>query len=126
MRIIELLTTCLLFCRKETVPLIRDIPGLTEFQGPVQHSHDFRTADRYKDQSVLCIGSGPSAMDISGIVAARAAKQVKVILIPKDNVDIYLINVRIHHVTLKLKVFAKKLVMHVCMYVYLLRFVHKI
>ena len=69
----------LLFFRKETVPLIGDIPGLEQFQGPVQHSHDFRTADRYKDQTVLCVGSGPSVMDISGIVATQAAKLVRLI-----------------------------------------------
>ena len=67
----------ILIFRKETVPLIRDVPGLEQFQGPVQHSHDFRTADRYKDQTVLCVGSGPSAIEIAGIIATQAAKQVK-------------------------------------------------
>ena len=66
-----------LIFRNETAPLISDIPGLDKFQGPVQHSHDFRTADRYKTQTVLCVGSGASAIDISAIVAAQAAKQVK-------------------------------------------------
>ena len=61
---------CLFFFRKETVPLIGSIPGLDKFQGPVQHSHDFRTADQYKDQTVLCVGSGASAMEIPAIVAA--------------------------------------------------------
>ena len=65
-------TMILCFISKETVPFISNIPGLDKFQGPVQHSHDFRTPDMYKDQNVLVIGSGPSSIDIGRIVASQA------------------------------------------------------
>ncbi len=56
----------------ETAPLIQDVPGLEDFRGYVVRSHDFRTPGHFKDQVVLCVGSGPSATDIGGIVASEA------------------------------------------------------
>ncbi len=58
----------------ETVPHVPEIAGLSSFQGGLVHSHDFRSPEAYRDQVVLCIGSGPSAADIGGLVASKASQ----------------------------------------------------
>ena len=40
-----------------------DFPG--QFDGPVDHSHDYKTAEGYEGQKVLVVGFGNSAMDIA-------------------------------------------------------------
>ena len=48
---------------------------LHQFQGAVIHSRDYRRPCDYSEQTVVVLGAGPSALDISVDVASRA-KQV--------------------------------------------------
>ncbi|XP_061391053.1 senecionine N-oxygenase-like [Musca vetustissima] len=45
-------------------PLYPTIKGLETYQGQQIHSHDYKNAERFRDQSVLIIGAGPSGMDL--------------------------------------------------------------
>jgi dimethylaniline monooxygenase (N-oxide forming) len=47
-----------------------DFPG--QFDGVVIHSHDYRTADPFKDKHVLVVGIGNSAVDIAVDVCRQA------------------------------------------------------
>lgn len=40
------------------------IPGMTEFQGKMLHSHDYRTAEAFRNESILLMGSGASGLDM--------------------------------------------------------------
>lgn len=48
-----------------SVPYIPEIDGASEFKGKVIHSHDFRDAERFRNEQVLVIGQGPSGTDIA-------------------------------------------------------------
>lgn len=61
------------------VPTIPNVPGIREvyhkFPGVIAHSKTFRSAERYRDQTILVVGSRASGSDISAL-AVGVAKQV--------------------------------------------------
>ncbi|XP_057306615.1 uncharacterized protein LOC130644861 [Hydractinia symbiolongicarpus] len=48
-----------------SVPHIPIYPGIDQFPGRVLHSHDFRNAEEFKDQTIVLLGSSYSAEDIA-------------------------------------------------------------
>ncbi|XP_024991958.1 flavin-containing monooxygenase FMO GS-OX5-like isoform X1 [Cynara cardunculus var. scolymus] len=52
-----------------------DIPGIQEWSRKQVHSHNYRVPEPYRDQVVVVIGNGPSALDISRDIAT-VAKEV--------------------------------------------------
>ena len=62
-------------CRHYAQPLVPSLPGQSQFEGLVMHSHDYRHPEVFTDMNVLCLGAGPSGVDIS-IEMAPFAKQV--------------------------------------------------
>jgi len=63
-------------CRHYAEPLVPSLPGQSQFKGLVLHSHDYRHPEVFTDMNVLCLGAGPSGVDIS-IEIAPFAKQVQ-------------------------------------------------
>lgn len=57
-------------------PKLPKIPGMGSFQGIEIHSHDYRSADRYVNKTVLIIGAGPSGVDIAKHIATKATKVI--------------------------------------------------
>ena len=53
-------------------PRIPDLPGLSDFVGPVLHSHHFRSGADFAGQNVLVVGTGTSAHDIAFDVVNHA------------------------------------------------------
>ncbi len=56
------------------LPRSIDIKGQEVFQGEIQHSAAFKTADEYKGKRVLCVGIGESGADLTHKIA-QVAKQ---------------------------------------------------
>lgn len=54
-------------------PLCPDIPGLEAFSGLVQHSMHYRQPKPFTGKSVIIVGDGPSARDISMEISTVAA-----------------------------------------------------
>ena len=52
--------------------------GIENFPGAVMHAHDFRGADRFKDQNLLLIGSSYSAEDIAVQCYKHGSKSVTI------------------------------------------------
>ena len=52
--------------------------GIENFPGAVMHAHDFRGADRFKDQNLLLIGSSYSAEDIAVQCYKHGCKSVTI------------------------------------------------
>lgn len=46
-------------------PNIPQIDGASLFEGKMVHSHDYRDAERFRNERVLVIGAGPSGSDIA-------------------------------------------------------------
>lgn len=59
-----------------SVPRYADICGIENFKGKIMHSHDYRVADMFSGQNVLCIGANSSGVDIALEVAEVAKKVV--------------------------------------------------
>ncbi|XP_031630062.1 flavin-containing monooxygenase FMO GS-OX5-like isoform X2 [Contarinia nasturtii] len=59
-----------------SAPNIPHFDGLDKFKGHICHSHEYRRPDRYKDETVLIIGCGPSGKDILYEVASKAKKVI--------------------------------------------------
>ncbi|KAM0024116.1 putative flavin monooxygenase, FAD/NAD(P)-binding domain superfamily [Helianthus debilis subsp. tardiflorus] len=55
--------------------LATDIPGIKTWSRKQMHSHNYRVPEPFRDQIVVVIGSGPSAVDISRDIAT-VAKEV--------------------------------------------------
>ncbi|KAI3787384.1 hypothetical protein L1987_41821 [Smallanthus sonchifolius] len=55
--------------------LATDIPGIETWSKKQMHSHNYRDPEPFRDQIVVVIGSGPSAIDISNEIAT-VAKEV--------------------------------------------------
>ncbi|XP_076891483.1 flavin-containing monooxygenase FMO GS-OX5-like [Bidens hawaiensis] len=55
--------------------LATDIPGIETWSKEQMHSHNYRDPEPFRDQIVVVIGSGPSAIDISQEIA-MVAKEV--------------------------------------------------
>ncbi|XP_023734510.1 flavin-containing monooxygenase FMO GS-OX5 [Lactuca sativa] len=49
-----------------------DVPGIEEWSRKQTHSHNYRVPEPYRDQVVVVIGNGPSALDISREIATLA------------------------------------------------------
>ena len=60
-------------CRHFSTPVVTDIEGLSDFPGPVLHSHLYRFPETFTNQRVLIVGSGPSGIDIMVNVSHFAA-----------------------------------------------------
>ncbi|XP_065369570.1 senecionine N-oxygenase [Calliphora vicina] len=58
-----------------TKPQYPDIPGMDIYRGLQLHSHLYRTPEKFRDQTVLVIGAGPSGMDVTQHIA-KTARQV--------------------------------------------------
>ncbi|XP_060656174.1 senecionine N-oxygenase isoform X1 [Drosophila nasuta] len=56
-------------------PNYADIPNANLFKGNYLHSHDYRSSAIFADKTVLVIGGGPSALDLSNIIS-KSAKHV--------------------------------------------------
>lgn len=56
-------------------PAYPNYPGYKIFEAKQIHSHDYRSSDPYKDETVLVIGAGPSGMDMAYEVS-KVAKRV--------------------------------------------------
>jgi cation diffusion facilitator CzcD-associated flavoprotein CzcO len=57
-------------------PYIPSLEGREKFQGPVQHTSEYRDATLYKDLDVVVVGSGNSAHDVAKDLALNGAKSV--------------------------------------------------
>ncbi|KAK1364544.1 Flavin-containing monooxygenase [Heracleum sosnowskyi] len=60
-----------------TEPRVANFPGIDKWPGKQIHSHNYRVPEPFRDQTVVVIGAGPSAMDISGEIA-EVAKEVHI------------------------------------------------
>ncbi|KAL8119222.1 flavin-containing monooxygenase FMO GS-OX5-like [Apium graveolens] len=60
-----------------TEPRVPNFPGIEKWPGKQIHSHNYRVPEPFRDQIVVVIGTGPSAMDISAEIA-EVAKEVHV------------------------------------------------
>lgn len=59
-----------------SVPNIPSFPGIDQFPGRIIHSHDFRNASQFKDQTLLVVGSSYSAEDIALQTLKYGAKKI--------------------------------------------------
>jgi len=57
-----------------SIPVIPKIPGIEKFSGSFIHSHDYRTPEVYKGDSVLILGGGASGTDICIELSKQAAQ----------------------------------------------------
>ncbi|ODN00017.1 Flavin-containing monooxygenase FMO GS-OX1 [Orchesella cincta] len=73
----EIYDAVLICTGKHSYPYQRPIPGLDTFKGRVIHSKYFKNADEFADQSVVCIGLGPSSADLA-LALSKTAKKVTV------------------------------------------------
>ncbi|XP_058833424.1 senecionine N-oxygenase-like [Topomyia yanbarensis] len=53
-------------------PLTPNYRNANLFQGRQLHSHDYRSAEHFKDEKVLVIGAGPSGMDLALEISKKA------------------------------------------------------
>ena len=51
-----------------STPAVPEYPGLDSFAGRIMHAHDFRSAEEFKDKSILVVGTSYSAEDIASQV----------------------------------------------------------
>ncbi|XP_060532608.1 senecionine N-oxygenase-like [Cylas formicarius] len=56
-------------------PIFPNIPGQELFSGSIDHSHNFRDAERFKGKRVLVVGAGPSGLDLT-LQASTVAEYV--------------------------------------------------
>ncbi|KAI0233547.1 Flavin-containing monooxygenase FMO GS-OX5 [Lamellibrachia satsuma] len=67
---------CVMVCNGHySVPMIPSLPGQKDFKGLLMHSHNYRHPEVFRDMNVLCLGAGPSGIDIA-LEIAPFAKQV--------------------------------------------------
>ena len=59
-----------------STPNVPEFPGMETFQGRIMHAHDFRSAETFKDQRVLVIGTSYSAEDIASQCYKYGVKSV--------------------------------------------------
>lgn len=52
------------------LPSNSNITGLSNFNGKIIHSHDYRSPDSFEAKNVVIVGAGPSGIDISIEIAA--------------------------------------------------------
>ncbi|KAH7659470.1 Flavin monooxygenase FMO protein [Dioscorea alata] len=68
-----------------SVPRIPEIPGIDKWRGKQIHSHNYRIPEPFRDQVVVLIGMGASALDISREIS-KVAKEVRIASRTKDTV----------------------------------------
>lgn len=56
------------------LPRIPQVQGMDIFKGKVLHSHDFRSADDYRDHKVLVIGNGASGVDVLRLLSKTSER----------------------------------------------------
>ncbi|XP_035225544.1 flavin-containing monooxygenase 5-like isoform X2 [Stegodyphus dumicola] len=56
-------------------PQIPDFPGLNKFKGKVMHTHSLKDVSEFKDQRVLVVGTGCSALD-AAVETSSVAEQI--------------------------------------------------
>ena len=59
-----------------SAPNIPSFPGIDTFPGRIMHSHEFRNACEFKDQTLLVVGSSYSAEDIALQTLKYGAKKI--------------------------------------------------
>lgn len=74
-------------------PLYPSIQGLNTFKGVQMHSHDYKNSNRFKDETVLIIGAGPSGMDLCNEISKVAKKVTLSHHMPKPPKTIFKSNV---------------------------------
>ncbi|TVU31756.1 hypothetical protein EJB05_23456 [Eragrostis curvula] len=60
-----------------TVPVVPEIPGTDKWSGKQMHSHNYRTPEPFRDQSVVVVGFGASGIDIAREIS-NVAKEVHI------------------------------------------------
>ncbi|XP_062201414.1 flavin-containing monooxygenase FMO GS-OX-like 2 [Phragmites australis] len=60
-----------------TVPVVPKIQGIDKWRGKQMHSHNYRTPEPFRDQSVVVVGLGASGMDIAREIS-HVAKEVHI------------------------------------------------
>ncbi|KAL1397376.1 hypothetical protein pipiens_009806 [Culex pipiens pipiens] len=55
-------------------PAMPSYPNKEVFKGLQLHSHDYRSSDKFKGESVLVIGAGPSGMDLALEISKHATR----------------------------------------------------
>lgn len=63
-----------LVCNGFSVPFMKKIPGQEAFKGKQLHSHLYRSARNYENESVLVIGGGPSGIDLTSGIGKFASR----------------------------------------------------
>lgn len=61
-----------------STPNLPNFKGMDTFRGRILHSHDFRSADEFRGQNVLVVGSSRSASDISQQCLKFGAEKVTI------------------------------------------------
>lgn len=59
-----------------SVPVMPDFKNFENYAGLIMHSHDFRAAESYKDQTVVVVGKSYSAEDVASQLHKYGAKRV--------------------------------------------------
>jgi cation diffusion facilitator CzcD-associated flavoprotein CzcO len=72
----------------ENAPWLPDWDGLDSYPGRLLHSAEYRNAEKFRDDDVLVVGSGCSAMDIAYDLATGGAGRVRVAV--RSQPDIWL------------------------------------
>ena len=57
------------------MPLVPELPGLSDFEGVLMHSHDYRIPEIFKDKVVAILGAASSGQDMA-LDIAPVAKHV--------------------------------------------------
>lgn len=68
-------------------PSYPNLIGIENFKGKSLHSHDYRKADKLKNERVLVIGAGPSGVDIA-LEATKFAEHVTISHHKKETIDL--------------------------------------
>ena len=68
--------TFFLVSRNFTWPFVPESYNIADFEGEVLHSKDYRIPNTFNQKTVLVVGRGPSAIDIS-LELAEVATQVR-------------------------------------------------
>ncbi|OWA51249.1 putative Flavin-containing monooxygenase FMO GS-OX-like 2 [Hypsibius exemplaris] len=68
----EIFDAVLICTGKYHSPYIPEISGLKHYRGPILHSSEYRDPEQFRTKTVLVIGGGPSATDITTDMATTA------------------------------------------------------
>jgi len=65
-----------MYLRKFFEPLVPEIKGIKDFEGQVLHTKFYRRPEPFKNQNVIILGFGPSAIEI-GVEIAEVARVIR-------------------------------------------------